>query len=77
MVCFFFGFCFVFVCVFLSQYGLHAAGRRHCYISGTYGLIVSKPSLLIKYTCEYHKTAYHFPFPFTSIFCNIEGNELY
>ena len=53
--------------MFLSQFGLHAAGRRHCYISGTYGLIVSKPSSLIKYTSEYHKTTYYFPFPFTEI----------
>ena len=59
MVCF-----FVF---FLNQFGLHAAGRRYCYISGTYGLIVSKPSSLIKYKSEYHKTAYHFSSPFTKI----------
>ena len=41
-----FFFLFFFVVFFLKQFGLHAAGRRYCYIFGTYGLIVSKSSSL-------------------------------
>ena len=33
----FFLFFLFFVFFFLNQFGLHAAGRRYCYISGTYG----------------------------------------
>jgi hypothetical protein len=46
--------------VFFSQFGVHAARKRHCYVSGTYGLIVSKPGSLIKYTSEYNNTTYYF-----------------